>query len=179
VRPSPLHAGAHATILAGGSRQSPFHRGTSDRGGSSENVSSAGIPGTSPTRSPSPFAGTGSEFDSGRSEDGIVVGQLSSSESGGDDARDDARDDAGNRDALGVQSDDVSSSDSATASSDESDPDTQREAALLQDFAYTNLSQLAQQNMATVLSAARSRGATPRVSLTMTREPRVDAIEKR
>jgi hypothetical protein len=48
------------------------------------------------------------------------------------------------------------------SSSDEMDPDTQREAALLTDFGYTNLSELARENVAL---AARSRQNTPRVSL--------------
>ena len=46
-----------------------------------------------------------------------------------------------------------------------------REAALLRDFAYTNLSELAQQNAAALSSSRRgSRVVTPRVSVASVRE---------
>jgi hypothetical protein len=45
-----------------------------------------------------------------------------------------------------------------------------KEAALLTDFAYTNLSELARENAAALSSSMRSRGNTPRVSVASVRE---------
>lgn len=105
------------------------------------------------TASPPLHNRAGSEFDSGRSEGDLYMGQLSASD--GEVEESNARDE---------RTRGMSPHGSATdgSSSDEMDPDTQREAALLTDFGYTNLSELARENVAL---AARSRQNTPRVSL--------------
>ena len=66
----------------------------------------------------------------------------------------------------------IDAGDSSTTSDSESGSDdseahaaqVEAEAAVLSDFAYTNLTELAQRNLANLNEAARSRGGTPRTS---------------
>jgi len=181
---SSLHrgGGAHGAH-AGGSATVPDRPGF----GSSGNVSASSVslshtlsfarstsptPGSpdrrSPNRSPSPFGGTGS-VDSGRSEADIIVGQLSASESDSD-ARSVDRGNVSESDSDEDENADTAST-SGSGSGSSADPEAVRkEAALLTDFAYTNLSELARENAAALSSSMRSRGNTPRVSVASVRE---------
>ena len=150
VRPSSLHPG-HSAAAA-----SPSAR-----------VSLGSPPVRSPNRSPSPFEGSAS---SGRSEADIIVGQLSASDS--ETERGDARGAKLSSDSdvsSETRGSDVSASDSTSGSrtgSSAADAEAvTREAALLKDFAYVNLSELAREN-----ANALSRGNTPRVSVASVRE---------
>jgi serine/threonine protein kinase len=123
----------------------------------------------SPNRSPSPFGGTGS-VDSGRSEADIIVGQLSASESDSD-ARSVDRGNVSESDSDEDKNADTASTSGSGSGSSAADPEAVRkEAALLTDFAYTNLSELARENAAALSSSMRSRGNTPRVSVASVRE---------
>ena len=133
---------------------------------------SLGSSARSPSRPRSPFARAAS-VDSGRSEAQIIVGQLSASAS---EAEGDEGGRARRRSERGVSSASDAETASETASGSGSgasgtDPEAvMREAALLRDFAYTNLSELAQQNAAVLSSSMRSRGSAPRVSAVSARE---------
>ena len=148
VRPSSLHPG-HSAAVASPSAQ----------------VSLGSPPVRSPNRSPSPFEGTAS---SGRSEADIITGQLSASDS--ETEREDARSAKLSSDSdvsSGKRASDASASTSGSGSgSSAADSEAvTREAALLKDFAYVNLSELAREN-----ANALSRGNTPRVSVASVRE---------
>jgi hypothetical protein len=107
--------------------------------------------------------------DSGRSEADIIVGQLSASESDSD-ARSVDRGNVSESDSDEDENADTAST-SGSGSGSSADPEAVRkEAALLTDFAYTNLSELARENAAALSSSMRSRGNTPRVSVASVRE---------
>ena len=169
------HAGGSATVPGPGfgssgnvsassvslSHTLPFARSTSPTPGSPDR--------RSPNRSPSPFGGTGS-VDSGRSEADIIVGQLSASESESD-ARSVDRGNVSESDSDEDKNADTASTSGSGSGSSAADPEAVRkEAALLTDFAYTNLSELARENAAALSSSMRSRGNTPRVSVASVRE---------
>ena len=148
VRPSSLHPG-HSAAVASPSAQ----------------VSLGSPPVRSPNRSPSPFEGSAS---SGRSEADIITGQLSASDS--ETEREDARgaklsSDSDVSSEKRASDASASTSGSGSGSSAADSEAVTREAALLKDFAYVNLSELAREN-----ANALSRGNTPRVSVASVRE---------
>ena len=161
ARPSPLNTGGNSFLVpsnrnSNSNRSSAGNLSSNNRCGSSGNVSVAR------SLTSSPPLNLGSEHDSGRSEGDVGLGQLSASDAEDEEGqyiRDDVRQE------IEVSLSGVSDSGTGS-SSDELDPDTQREAALLTDFGYTNLNELASQNIALARS---SRQNTPRVSLVVSK----------